>query len=402
MKMVDVAEFYAELGGGVRTYIDQKLRAASEAGHEAVVVAPGPENREQERNGGRIVWVRSRPLPVDRRYYLLLDEPAVHRILDRESPDVVEGSSPWTGGWFAARWPGRALKAFIFHQDPVAVYPHTLLGAFMSPARIDGLFDWYWGYLGRLSARFDLTVAGGAWLAERLTRFGIHRPTAVPFGIDKQAFSPDLRSEQHRVDLLQRCGVDASGKLLIAVSRHHPEKRLGTLLDAFAIASRQRALGLVIYGDGPLRRWVQYRAAGIPGVTVAGFVSERGVIARALASADALLHGSAAETYGLSVAESICSGLPLVAPDRGGAADLAASGYAELYPPGDARACADAMLRLLDRDPEAMRAECRLAARSRVLSIGEHFKLLFQRYASERRDLPSPPVSTGRDSTVSG
>jgi alpha-1,6-mannosyltransferase len=380
VKLADVAEFYAELGGGVRTYIDQKLRAAAEAGHQALVVAPGPEDREQQRAGGRIIWIRSRPLPVDRRYYLLLDEAKVRRVLDREAPDVVEGSSPWTGGWFAARWPGRALKAFVFHQDPVAVYPHTLLGRFMAPGRIDGLFGWYWGYLRRLSSGFDLTVAGGAWLAERLTRFGIHRPTAVPFGIDKKQFSPDLRSEQVREELLERCGVGGQGKLLVTVSRHHPEKHLGTLLAAFAAASKRRPLGLVIYGDGPLRRWVEHRAAGIPGVNVAGFVSDRQALARALASADALLHGSAAETYGLSVAEAICSGLPLVAPDCGGAADLAGPGYAEQYPAGDAIACADAILRLLDRDPDVMRKQCRLAAETRVLSVEEHFRLLFDCY----------------------
>lgn len=378
--MIDVAEFYAELGGGVRTYIDQKLRAAADAGHQAVVVAPGPEDGEQERAGGRVVWIKSRPLPLDPRYYMLLDEKAVHRILDRESPDVVEGSSPWTGGWFVARWPGRSLKAFVFHQDPVAVYPHTALGRFLAPERIDGLFGWYWGYLRRLSSRFDLTVAGGQWLAQRLGRFGVHRPIAVPFGIDKQQFSPKLRGEEVRQELLRGCGVHGRGKLLLTVSRHHPEKRLGTLLDAFAAASLQRPLGLVIYGDGPLRRWVEYRAARIPGVTVAGFVSDRRVLSRALASADALLHGSAAETYGLSVAEAICSGLPLVAPDRGGAADLARPGYAELYSPGDARACADAILRLVDRDQETMREQCRLAAETRVLSIREHFRLLFDCY----------------------
>ena len=36
MKIVDVAEFYAEQGGGVRTYVNHKLRAAAAAGHEAV------------------------------------------------------------------------------------------------------------------------------------------------------------------------------------------------------------------------------------------------------------------------------------------------------------------------------------------------------------------------------
>jgi len=42
VKIVDVAEFYAERGGGVRTYVNQKLAAAAAAGHEAVVIAPGP------------------------------------------------------------------------------------------------------------------------------------------------------------------------------------------------------------------------------------------------------------------------------------------------------------------------------------------------------------------------
>ena len=42
MKVVDVAEFYADKGGGVRTYIHQKLEAGARLGHEVVVIAPGP------------------------------------------------------------------------------------------------------------------------------------------------------------------------------------------------------------------------------------------------------------------------------------------------------------------------------------------------------------------------
>jgi len=123
MKIIDVAEFYAERGGGVRTYIHHKLAAAKAAGHEMVIVAPGPKDGCEERLGGRIEWIASRPMPLDARYYLLLDNKAVHAVLNREKPDVVEGSSPWAGGWMVARWPGWALKSFIFHQDPVAVYP---------------------------------------------------------------------------------------------------------------------------------------------------------------------------------------------------------------------------------------------------------------------------------------
>ncbi|MBW2404536.1 MAG: glycosyltransferase, partial [Deltaproteobacteria bacterium] len=168
MKIVDVAEFYAELGGGVRTYINQKLEAGARAGHEVVVIAPGPEDGEEERLGGRICWVKGPPMPFDPRYYVLWRERAVHRILDREAPDVVEGSSPWSGGWFVARWPGRAVKTFIFHQDPVAVYPQTFLGHRLGIDRVDRMFGWYWAYLRSLSAHFDATVVSGEWLADKL------------------------------------------------------------------------------------------------------------------------------------------------------------------------------------------------------------------------------------------
>jgi alpha-1,6-mannosyltransferase len=42
MKIVDVCAFYAPKGGGVRTYIDRKLKAGAALGHEVVVIAPAP------------------------------------------------------------------------------------------------------------------------------------------------------------------------------------------------------------------------------------------------------------------------------------------------------------------------------------------------------------------------
>ena len=387
MKIVDVAEFYAERGGGVRTYIHQKLEAGRAAGHEVVIIAPGPEDAEEHRLGGRILWVKGPPLPPDPRYYVLYRQSAVHALLEREQPDVVEGSSPWTGGWFAANWRGDALKTFIYHQDPVAVYPETYLDALMSPRGINRLFAWYWAYLRRLSMHFDATVVSGVWLAEKLRRQGLRRPEPVPFGIDVTRFSPSKRDQDLRRRWLEACGLEGEAALLVTVSRFHPEKRLRTVLDAFRIARRSRPLGLVLVGDGPQRRRVEGWAAEIPGVHVAGYLEDRALLAATLASADAMVHGSAAETYGLVVAEAICSGLPLVVPDRGGAADLAGTSYAEHYNPGDARGCAHAILRLLDRPRGALLAGLDEAAQERVGTMQDHFDQLFalyERLASER------------------
>jgi len=380
MKIVDVAEFYAELGGGVRTYIHQKLEAGARAGHEVVVIAPGPEDGEEERLGGRICWVKGPPMPLDPRYYVLWREDAVHRILDREAPDLVEGSSPWSGGWFVARWPGSAVKTFIFHQDPVAVYPQTFLGHHLGIDRVDRMFGWYWAYLRSLSARFDATVVSGEWLAQKLRRFGLDRAEAVPFGIDKAQFSPARRDPATRKRMLERCGLGEDASLLVTVSRLHPEKRLGTLLAAFHRASEARPMGLVIYGDGPLRDWVQRKAARVPGVHLAGFVADRDEMATSLASADAMLHGSAAETYGLVVAEALCSGLPIVVPNQGGAADLADPSYAETYAPGDVAGCSAAIGALLDRDRDALVAGSARAAQDEIGTMDDHFDQLFELY----------------------
>src|SRR5690606_39056034 len=125
-------------------------------------------------------WVKSPKLPPDPRYHVLLRERAVHEIIRREAPDVVEGSSTWTAGWMAARYPGSVARTLIFHQDPVAVYPHTLLDRVLSHERIDQGCEPYWAYLRRLASHFDRTVVSGAWLAERLRGFGIERTAAVP------------------------------------------------------------------------------------------------------------------------------------------------------------------------------------------------------------------------------
>jgi alpha-1,6-mannosyltransferase len=202
MKIVDVAEFYTDQGGGVKTYINQKLKFGSAMGHEVVIVAPGEDWGEEKRHGGRVVWVKGPRLPVDWRYYILWREKAVHRILDQEKPDVVEGSSPWTGGWFAGRWKGDAVKSFIFHQDPIAAYPHTFLGNTLGFDRVDKFFTFYWKYLQKLSRNFDATVVSGEWLVDRIGNYGVHNPISIPFGIEKDFFSPERRDEQLRAKLL--------------------------------------------------------------------------------------------------------------------------------------------------------------------------------------------------------
>lgn len=379
MKIIDVAEFYTDQGGGVKTYINQKLRAGARLGVEVVVIAPGKEDAEERRHGGRVLWVKSRPMPFDPRYYFLGDEKRVHALLDAEKPDLVEGSSVWTGGLFVKRWKGNAPKSLIFHQDPVAVYGETFLDQHISRQRVNQLAMPFWSYIRYVAKGYDVTVTSGQWLADKLASFGVRNPQAVPFGIDRAQFSPSNASADRRARMLAACGAPSNARLLLTVSRFHPEKRLDVLLRAFEQVQKEQPLALVIYGQGPTEASLRKLAASIPGVHVAGFTSEPNELAEAYASADALLHGSSAETYGLVVAEALCSGTPLIVPSIGGAADLADASWAERYEPGDVAQCAQAIRRLLGREPARLREAATVGAQ-RIATMDEHFENLFNLY----------------------
>ncbi len=380
MKIVDVSESYSERGGGVRTYVHHKLAAAARAGHEMIIVAPGHHDREDKVDGGRIVWVKGPRSPFDNRYGLFTGARAIHEILDREDPDIVEGSSPLAGGWAVSSWSGRAKKAFVFHTDPVAVWPETFLAPWFGFARVDRWSRPIWSGLRRLATGYDVTVVSGAWLGRRIEDHGVAGARVVPFGIDKQGFSPSHRDESIRTRLLADCGLSPDADLLISVSRLDPEKRVPTMLEGFRRAARHRPIGLVLFGRGAMERSIRRRLARIPGVHLAGYVGSREAMAAAMASADGLLHGSAAETYGLVVAEAICSGVPIIVPDRGGAGALAGPGFAETYAAGDPEACSRGILRLLARDRGQLRSACAAAAR-RIGTMDGHFERLFELYS---------------------
>jgi alpha-1,6-mannosyltransferase len=120
-----------------------------------------------------------------------------------------------------------------------------------------------------------------------------------------------------------------------------------------------------------------------------------------VASADALLHCSTAETFGFVVAEALCCGTPVIVPDAGGAGDLAAPEYAETYIPGNAKSAARAILRLLERDRAGLTCAALDVGKRRIGDIGGHFEKLFTVYEHAIRCKRAERAATSdRNATV--
>ena len=220
MRIVDVCAFYTPAGGGVRTYVDAKLRVAARLGHEMIVVAPGSHHETIQRAPGAfLVTVPSPQLPVDRRYRYFNDERALHRVLDAWQPDHVEASSPWSSATMVGRWQGAATRSLVMHCDPLAAYAYRWLGGIASTATIDRLFGWFWSHLRGLGQMFDAVICPNRQFTDRLRSGGVQNVETNRLGVEAEVFSPALRSAELRAAILASLGLDPSAILLIGVGR---------------------------------------------------------------------------------------------------------------------------------------------------------------------------------------
>ena len=379
MRIADVSAFYTPVGGGVRTYVDAKLRAAERFGHEMIVIVPGARHEVMKRGPNAVlVTIPSPLLPVDRRYRYFEDEAAIHTALDEWQPDHVEASSPWSSAAMVGRWQGGASRSLVMHADPLAAYAYRWLGGFIPTPAIDRIFGWYWRHLRGLGRMFDSVICANAQLTQRLTDGGVENVETIRMGVEGGIFSPALRSATLREQVLCSLGLDAGATLLVGIGRFSAEKRWEMVLRAVGSASRRLDVGLLLIGDGPKRERLELLGERTRTAMVLPHMSDRGELARLLASADALVHGCEAETFCMVAAEARASGTPLIVPDRGGAVDQLAPGAGTVYRAASEVSLERAIARFVRRGPELQHAA---AVRSRVVrTMDEHFADLFARY----------------------
>lgn len=381
MRVVDVNEFYSPTGGGVRTYLDRKMGIMADLGHELIVIAAGEEEWVEDRpGGGRIHWVKTSRLPFDDNYGLFWDHAPIQSLLDQLKPDVVETSTPWRPAWSVARWQGDAVKVWFAHNDNMAAYAGRWLEDVADAKRVERWFAWYTNYMARFLKHYDAFVTNGPALAKRYAGRGLTVHAAMPLGIERGYFSPANRDENLRAALLEQCALPPDAHLLLGMGRHHPEKRWPMIIDAVKAAGGKLPVGLVLIGQGVDRRKLEQRIAGSPHIRLFRPVYDRFRLARIMASADALIHGSDAEPFGLVCSEALASGLPLIVPDEGGAAEIARPAFAETYRARDARSATAAIQRLFAREPTILRAATTHAA-GQVPSDVDHVEALMAYYA---------------------
>lgn len=341
-----------EVGGADQVNLDL-IRGLGDLGWDTTIVSTLPSMNNWEHQFRLVtpdVFVMDRFLEMD-------DRPAFLEYLIRSrNPDVVLVSNSRFGydllPFARASHPELPMVDLTHAEEPWndGGYP-----------RLSNLYADY------LDARITGSEHVRQWMLERGGRDNIH---VWYTGVDADAFDP---ADRDRASLRAGMGVADKTVLVLFLGRLSEEKQPRVVIEVLdVLAKRGFDVRGVLVGAGPLRDQLRsdVRARSLSDRVVFEEDVSADRVADLMAASDAFLLPSLREGIAVTVYEAMASGLPVVATDVGGQAELVAPGTGILVSdPGghDAVArIADEVANLIE-DPNT-RAAIGAAGRQRVVS----------------------------------
>ncbi|MEU8896352.1 glycosyltransferase [Nocardia sp. NPDC048505] len=357
MRIVQLANFYGPRSGGLRTALHHLGEGYVAAGHEVVLIVPGARRREEILPTGVLrVTLPAVPIPWTGGYRAA-DPRRVADALTGLRPDVLEVSDRLTLRGFG-RWARRrGIAGVMISHERL----DRLLGQVLPRAAARRLAD----VANRRTADdYEIVVCTTDFARAEFERIGAPNVELVPLGVDLELFSPHRRDRALRADL----GLPGH-PLLVHCGRLSVEKRVDRSIEAIGELRRAGTeVRLIVAGDGPRREALERRAravpalaGGVPAIHFTGFISERAMVAKLLATADISLAPGPHETFGLAALEALAAGTPVVASRSSALADIVTPACGAIAA-DDPSAFAHAVTDVLARPA----AERRRAARTRA------------------------------------
>jgi glycosyltransferase involved in cell wall biosynthesis len=338
----------SRVSGGERSLLG--LLAALPSATSAAVACPEGELAARLRAAGVEVFpihgtdgsLRLSPIATPRALAeMALAAAQVRRATARFGADVVHANSVRAGLLVAGRRGHRLPRTVVHVRDC------------LPPGRASGLAL-------RAVAGADLVIANSAYTRERLGPAAA-RARVVHNAVELDRYPAPLSAPAARA----RLGLGASAPVLAVVAQITPWKGQDDAVEALAmLGPEQPDAQLLLVGavkfdspstrhdNGAYLRGLQARVAELGLGERVRLLGEREDVPEILAAVDLLLAPSWEEPFGRSIVEAMAAGVPVLATEVGGPAEIVSPGRTGLLlAPRDPRAWAEAIAGLLRDRP---------------------------------------------------
>jgi 1,2-diacylglycerol 3-alpha-glucosyltransferase len=344
MRIGIFVELYRPYLSGVVISVEELIRYLSQRGHQFFIFTPQVPGY-QDKDDFEVIRLPSFGLFGQR-----FARPFLNKELEKKikecNLDIIHIQGPYPTGILGVKVAKKlGLPLMMTYHAHVLFYLKSWLTVWNLPfnliAQILSLF-----LIRRISENCQLIIAPSIFMKRVLEGYGIKtRIEVLPTPL---TFSPkDDRSLLSRKEL----GLPEKVRILLYVGRFSKEKNLKMLISAFEkVIKERKSVILLLVGSGPLHKELEMivkKKKLEDSVFFLGRVDHEKVWS-ILTNSDIFVFPSLSETQGLSVAEAMLAGLPVVVANGGGVVEFIEDRVSGLICDNDPERFASQIIFILD------------------------------------------------------
>ncbi|HMA86909.1 MAG TPA: glycosyltransferase [Desulfosalsimonadaceae bacterium] len=307
--------------GGVARSVANFTEDLRKNGHHVLIVAPTFPDRKPGQDADEVLRVPAIQNFNGSDFSFRIPLPfIINEKIDDFKPDIIHSHHPFLLG-------DAAMRAAYRRDLPLIFTHHTL-------------YEQYTHYVSQSSAvmkRFAIklstlyanlcyqVVAPSDSISRLIADRGVKRPIEIiPTGIDFEFFRQG-RGDRFR----KRFGISEDARVIGHLGRIAPEKNLGYLAEAVALAMQQdEEAWFLVVGDGPSEAEIRkiFEKSGLSGRLVMAGKQTGENLRDAYHAMDLFAFASKSETQGMVLAEAMAAGAPVIALDAPGAREVVQDG----------------------------------------------------------------------------
>ncbi len=297
---------------GVATSIQTLSRALEQRGHQVYLFTPS-DPRQKEADDPHVFRLRSIPFFLVKNYRATVAYPPhVVNMIDKLNLDVIHTQTEFSvgvlGKFVSSR---RGIPMVHTYHTMYEDYVHYIAGGHLVTPEMAGKFSKIFCNTA------SHVIAPTAKTEHLLKHYGVSKPIhVIPTGIDTTNFEKSRYSDEEILSLRESLGLKADTPVIISIGRIAKEKSIDVIIRALpALIRKLPEVRFVIVGEGMEAENLLQLAQSLGVTEHLLFTGGKpwSEIGKYYRLGNVFCSASVSETQGLTFAEAMAAGIPVVA-----------------------------------------------------------------------------------------